>query len=224
MPKHNYKQVVLPRFQYTGYTVVCIAGGTSVTQKQVDYCKNKGWKAIAINDAYRLAPWADILYACDNKWWRWNPEALSFKGRKITHEQKKRWDKILRNKNVEDLPNPSLEIMISDGKSVFEEEPLGHSQTRIKHGSNSGFQALCIALLMGASRVILLGYDMKPKDGVSHWFGEHPEGKQCDTRYTDWLGEFPALKKFADMRGQEIINCSPYTDLKCFQMEDLYKL
>lgn len=224
MPKYNYKQFILPRYTYKGFTVVCIAGGTSLTQKQVDYCKEKGWKAIAVNNAYKLAPWADILYACDNKWWNWHNLVPEFKGLKITHEQQERWEKILRNEHVEDLPDPSLDIIVSDGKSVFEENPLGHSQARIKHGSNSGFQAICMALLMGASRIILLGYDMKPRNGVSHWFGEHPEGKQSDSRYADWLKEFPALRKFADMRGQVVINCSTYTDLKCFKIEDLYTL
>jgi len=32
---------------------------------------------LAINDAYRLAPWADWLYACDDRWWRFHHEAVA---------------------------------------------------------------------------------------------------------------------------------------------------
>lgn len=218
------KQVSLPCYAYKGYTVACIASGPSLTHQQVNMCKKKGVKVIAINDSYKLAPWADILYACDNKWWEWHNYVSEFKGRKITHEQLDRWEKIKEGEILSDMPNPSLEIMVSDGKSVYDDRPLGHSQSLIKHGGNSGFQAICMALLMGASRVVLLGYDMKPKNGVSHWFGEHPNGKQSDSRYVEWLKEFPDLKKFADSRNQQIINCTPDTNLKCFKMMDINSL
>jgi len=38
---------------------------------------------IAVNDAHRLAPFADALVANDLSWWKAHPEALDFQGRKF---------------------------------------------------------------------------------------------------------------------------------------------
>jgi len=52
-------------------TVVIIGGGPSLTMDQLEYVKGRA-KTIGINDAYLIAPWIDILYACDLKWWNWH--------------------------------------------------------------------------------------------------------------------------------------------------------
>jgi hypothetical protein len=68
---------------------VLVASGPSLTKEQVDHCKGKA-QAIAINDSYKLAPWAQHMYACDQQWWGWHeddPELLAFKGKKWTQDQ-----------------------------------------------------------------------------------------------------------------------------------------
>jgi len=46
--------------------VVAIFGaGPSLTQAQVEQTRG-ACQTIAVNLAYRLAPWADLLYACDS--------------------------------------------------------------------------------------------------------------------------------------------------------------
>jgi hypothetical protein len=37
---------------------------------------------VAVSDAFRIAPWAKALIACDGKWWRANFDALRFPGEK----------------------------------------------------------------------------------------------------------------------------------------------
>ena len=54
--------LVIPIFK--GCTVAIIAGGPSLTQNQVNMVE--GFPTIAVNDAYKLAPWANILYGCDH--------------------------------------------------------------------------------------------------------------------------------------------------------------
>ena len=51
---------------------------------------------------------------------------------------------------------------------------LGHD--RVHFGGNSGFQAINLAFLWGATRIILLGFDCKAVAGKDHWFGQHPQG------------------------------------------------
>ena len=50
--------------QWAGDTCCILATGPSLTPDQAEYAKGKA-RVIAVNDAWRLAPWADILYACD---------------------------------------------------------------------------------------------------------------------------------------------------------------
>lgn len=37
---------------------------------------------VAVSDAFRIAPWAKALVACDGKWWNSNPDARQFAGEK----------------------------------------------------------------------------------------------------------------------------------------------
>ena len=55
----------------------------------------------------------------------------------------------------------------------------------------------------------------------SHWFGEHPNGRQSDERYANWLKEFPALKEISEKKGIEVYNCSPDSALECFEKIDI---
>ena len=53
---------------WRGATVVCLGGGPSLTAADAAQCRGRA-RVIAINDAYRLVPWADLLYFCDYRWW-----------------------------------------------------------------------------------------------------------------------------------------------------------
>ncbi len=59
-----------------------LATGPSMSQAVADAVR--GLRVVVVNDAFRLAPWADALVAQDKAWWRENPEALKFSGRKFS--------------------------------------------------------------------------------------------------------------------------------------------
>jgi hypothetical protein len=65
-----------------GKTVAILASGTSMNQQVADATRD--CYRIAINDTYKLAPDADMLYAADPEWWLTHPEAFRFRGRKVT--------------------------------------------------------------------------------------------------------------------------------------------
>jgi hypothetical protein len=62
---------------------ICIASGPSLTQQDVDHCRSKG-KVYAVNNVHTLAPWADVLYACDQAWWDEHKSVPDFPGEKWT--------------------------------------------------------------------------------------------------------------------------------------------
>ena len=64
---------VIPK-RWPGDTVVCIATGPSVTVSQLAtiyraYLHDK-CRVIAVANSYIIAPWADMVYACDVEWWK----------------------------------------------------------------------------------------------------------------------------------------------------------
>jgi hypothetical protein len=159
---------------------------------------------IAINDAYRLAPWADVLYACDAAWWRWHKGVRSFAGPKYA----------LRGTHSEAHP-ADVTVLENTGESGLE-----RASTGLRHGRNSGYQAIGVAVHLGAARIVLLGYDMQAiKGSPSHWFGEHPSGARPPVG--TFLPFFPSLVAPLQKLGVTVINASRETALTCFPRRSL---
>jgi len=183
-----------------------IASGPSLTVEDVDAIRNQ--PTIAINDNYLLAPWADVLYACDVCWWDWHAdrqELKAFKGRKITQDKEA----------AEKYGVEYIRSIDADG--------LSRDPAYIHSGANSGIQAINLAYHLGARRIVLLGYDMQATDGKSHWFGEHPSGKGRPTWHR-WLWRYQLVAEDAGRMGLEIINATRETALTCFPRGPLSSL
>lgn len=171
---------------------VVIATGPSLTQEDVDAVQ--GLSVIAVSDAYRLAPWADCLHSSDARWWLANPKALQFRGHKTSLELVKGVTRF----------HPSTEIL---------EDRPGYLAT----GRNSGYQAINLAVHYGAQRILLLGFDMKKTNGRTHFFGSHPPSLERAHPYAVWWQHFAKLAKVLELRGVEVINCTPGSALTCFR-------
>lgn len=189
---------------------VLVASGPSLTQEQVDQCRGKA-VVIVINNNYKLAPWADHLYACDPSWWQWHeddPDLLAFKGKKWTQNQN--W------KEETERFKQKHHLTFIESKSEY---GLSESPNIIHQGSNSGYQAINLAYHLGAKRIILLGYDMQATDGKSHWHGDHPNG--IKSSYPAFVRHFNSMSAHAKELGLEIINCTAKTALTCFPRKKL---
>ena len=200
----------VPRI-WDGMICICIATGPSLNEFHVEYIKkarNLGInvRVIVVNNAFQLAPWADILYACDEKWWATYPDSLMFKGAKISV--------------TADRPG----VMRLD---QYRDSPLSEEPTALATGGNSGYQAINLAYLLGVKKIILLGYDAGPaKDGKRHYFGEHPEGLVVTQNhtYSAWINNFSKLAALLKQRGVTVINCSPNTAITAFDKMSIWKV
>lgn len=67
---------------WRGEIVVVIASGPSARDADLDLVRGKA-KTIVVNNSWRLAPWADVLFACDRKWWEEHRCVPEFKGVKL---------------------------------------------------------------------------------------------------------------------------------------------
>jgi hypothetical protein len=162
-----------------------LATGQSLTQDQAD-AVNGRCRVVAVSNAYKFAPWADALASCDASWWKNNPEAMEFAGRKFTTAPD--WQ----------------------GLSGLERVP------GVSSGTNSGLLGLMVAVKLGATRILLLGYDMQG----THFFGAHPAPLRNPNaaRFEVFQKQFSGYKP----RGVEIINCTPGSALRTYPMGDLH--
>lgn len=188
-------------------TVVCIGGGPSLTPADVDLCRGRA-KVIAVNDAYRLCPWADVLYAADYSWWRRHDGVPTFPGLKysIRPNAAKAWPQ----------PNPwGVTVLRNDGVDGLCRAPDG-----LRTGKNSGYQAINLAVHLGATRILLLGYDMQARGLQTHWFGDHTPGA-LPPPFSLFLKFFPTLVTPLRDLGVEVINCTRRTALQTFPRHPL---
>jgi hypothetical protein len=191
----------VPRL-WPGATVVCLGGGPSLTKQQVDLAAGRA-RALAINDAWRLAPWADVLYACDWRWWQTYDGVPGFAGLKVT----------LSNSRGHLDAWPDIRMVENTGTEGLEDAPTG-----LRTGRNGGYQAINLAVHLGARRVVLLGYDMKAApDGRTHWFGDHADWPTRTTIYeTVMRPHFAGLVAPLARRAVEVVNATPESALDAF--------
>lgn len=198
----------VPRL-WDGETAVLIAGGPSLTQAQCDHVRGTA-RVLAINDAYRLAPWCDALYFCDGKWWDWHkdrPEFAALTCIRATLDQRAA------------ETDRSLKWLRNTGRDGLEVEPTG-----LRTGRNSGYQAINLAVHLGARRIVLLGYDMKlGADGRDHWFGTHPQGRVMTPHHfaNIFLPAFATLAAPLAERGIEMVNATPGSALDVWPVKTL---
>lgn len=97
------------------------------------------------------------MYACDDAWWRARRGVPEFEGLKICG----------------DARTPQAYPQIRQARPDANRDRMLMAEAgRIGYGGNSGFQALNLALQFGATKVVLVGFDMQLADGV-HWHGRH---------------------------------------------------
>jgi hypothetical protein len=197
---------MIPR-DWVGLPAVVIASGPSLLPEDVDWCCGKA-KVIVVSNNWRLAPWADVMYAADKKWWDYHADTVEFSGEKwcgMDEAANAHGLKYLRVLNQKEAPKTN---------ESFSFNPAGVH----RGGGNSGFQAVNMALLRGASTVYLLGFDMQATGGRRHWFGDHP-GKlhQPSSDYAAWRNAMDTAASSLPA-GVEIINCTRQTALKAYRI------
>jgi hypothetical protein len=179
------------------------------------------WKVIAVQDAYKLLPYADVLYGCDSRWWRLHKNCDGFNGEKWTCHHKE-WT----NNKID--PDPELKVPLPDlvGLKVVEGrrgDDFSLDPSYIYYGSNSGFQALNLAILFGSKRIVLVGYDMRCVDGKSHFFGDHKskDFHQCsDQEYRNFARHYDIAARTLP-KDIHIVNATPGSALTCFPIMPL---
>ncbi len=74
---------------------------------------------------------------------------------------------------------------------------------------NAGAQAINLAYLAGARRLILVGFDMRAREGRNHWFGEHPPHVHRTSPYPQFVQAMHSMAADLDAAGVTVLNACP---------------
>jgi hypothetical protein len=189
----------IPETKWQGEDVFIIGGGNSL--KDFDWSLLEDECTVGCNSAFTLGE--KICKICifgDAKWFRkYQDELKNYKGVVFT--------------NAEQLRNTRLNWLWTMPRKA-----KGLGTTSLGWNSNTGASAINLALILGAQRVFLLGFDMHlSKEGKRHWHNK-TMGKTDKNVYEKFILAF--TKVAVDLKtvfpGKEVINVTDNSDLDVF--------
>jgi len=180
----------------TEKTFICAASGPSLLRSDCELVAASGLPVIAVNNTWQQFSNLYALCAGDLAWWVQHYDAVPAKDfRRITASK--------------------------SAKSRFPDlEYRRYCASR--ESFNSGAMAIEFAAEQGAETILLIGYDCSLKYG-QHWHGTHSQTLRNPSQHSidKWQSEF--LRTREKWPHVDIINCSRYTELKCYQLKNLEK-
>ena len=213
--------------------VVCLGSGASlvgkaglVTIELLRQTHAEGRvKVIAVNDSYLLAPWADVLYFADARWWKWQMDGIRRRwvGTAIswTAEQVSQAIKEFAGLKVTifatgmEVTDPEILMLRNAG-----EEGLSTDPCSLANGRNGGYQAVNIAILAGGNPIILVGYDGSSVEKLTHWFGDHPI-QTAEATVKGYVKHYRTMLPILKRVGVEVLNATPGSSIDAFPRLDL---
>ena len=222
---------VLPA--WLGETVVVVGCGPSLTRGQqlhVRAAHSLGiCRMIVVNDAYLWAPWADVHYAADSHWHRWHSEGIEKPLLGLRGEEVRiRWARFSGQKCT--IQNSGANVadeavhVIRNRDHPRHGTGLSVDPKVLVTGRNSGFQALNLATLAGARRVLLIGFDGGVRaGGPGHFHGDHPRLTPADVYPMQRAAMREALEPLREL-GVEVVNCTPGSQIDAFPMACLQEV
>ncbi len=200
--------------------MAAIGTGPSLSKRQVESARAKGFTLVGCNRVWEIVPDLALLYGCNGQFWDyyWNRGLSEYSCEKwTTHpEAAKRYGlNWIAEKNAKGLSSdPSL----------------------IHHGHGSGYSLVNLAYLKGAERIVLLGYDLKYANDYNghtqeigstprHYFGEYPSELQHWPKVQVKNGVHVELldlyRSIAKQGLVEILNATPDSAIDCFPRVDI---
>jgi hypothetical protein len=181
--------------------VFILGGGPGLNLVDID--KLKGRRVIAVNNAYQLAPWFDVMFFGDCRWYNWHKKGLrEFAGLKVTACE-----------GYGNGKNPELKAM----RRRNSPRGISSDRTILSWNLNSGACAINLAVHFGAKRIVLLGFDMRKINGSCNWHEDHETSNRPNHNpYARFLVPFPDIARDLKNMGIECVNATPDSALTHF--------
>lgn len=184
--------------------IFIIGGGPSINETNLDLIKDKF--VLGTNSAFKLGTWVDICFFVDARFHKWNQEELDkWPNRIIT--------------TCEEFKNHSK---IEYYKAFDKAGLCKHSDkiARPNKGKNVGSSSIDLAIKLGGKRIILIGFDMKMKNGRHNYHNDHNHTPRDDV-YNNFFRHFNGIVEELPDFGAEVINATPDSALKVFPKKSL---
>ena len=184
-------------------TAFILGGGPSLREFNAECLRSE--KVMVLNSSYLLAPWAEVLFFMDTLWSEKHVDLI------------KKWPGLvvttaLGAKRV--LPTIIKRVQ------VHLEPNFLHNPKWIRTGCSSGHAGIGLAIAMGATTVVLLGYDMRFVEGRTHHHDEHTMSDEKLFART-FIPAFKGWDDQAKKAGVRILNATPDSALDEFEKIDL---
>jgi hypothetical protein len=188
--------------------VAIIGGGPSLAR--FDFSRLQGrFTVLAVNASIFDLPWADAGFSIDRRaariWW---PRLITEVHMPLVFAVPDPW-----LVNFAGAPTPNMTFIRRVQSLAFSEHPA-----QIAAGGTSGFGALNYAVLKGAQKIVLLGFDYGPRAGVWHHNQQHyafPH-RQNGGDWAQWARNFDGVAPGLKARGIEVLNASPASAITAF--------
>ncbi len=181
---------------------VCTIVASGPSAASVDLVQAVGQtKFVVVNSSWKLAPWADYLFAADYKWWQGYEQKLEvFQGWKVTTDRR-----------AADTKEWSLLRLVAK----LADDRIQTTGSVVGWGGNSGFQALNMVVLFGCKRIILVGYDATIKHGL-HWHEAYSSAADNPTpnKTLRWQRSIDGAAAPLAQIGVSVVNCSGVSRLR----------
>jgi len=196
----------VPLPEWPGGDAYVIGGGASLTGFR--WQRLQGRNTIGCNSAFKLgAQICSLCFFSDEEFFnRYEDELAAYAGRVVTH--------------CESISFAHPWVLRAPRRYA------GLHKDGIGFGGNSGCSAINLALLLGARRVFLLGFDCQrnPSTGRTHWHDD-PVGGSSGTPdlYQKFIEGFQDVARSLQQvfPGTKVYNCSPTSVLTCFPKANL---
>ena len=192
--------------KYPDKPAILFATRPSLTEEVVETIRPYKDKFVMFgcNNAYDIVDYLDEHYACDNNWW--TEYGTTFREKFPTLSS---WSQ---------APESILEpFNVTHVKGAHKQE-LSTNNNLIHFGSNSGFQLLNLAFLLGCRKFLLVGYNMQNVGGKKHFFGNHPGRLDKNSPYPQFVRAYSQIQENIK---ELIVNCTPDSALTMFRQGDL---
>lgn len=193
----------IPR-EWAGERCFVLCNGESIRTQRKQIPKLQG-RIIAIKEAVRLRPNADVLFVAAEKTVDIVPDLLRiFTGQYV----------IARNKVPASYPSSVKRVCRTKDHSQLCDRP--------DHvcGYDCGTSAINIAYHFGATEIVLLGMDMRGDRWCNGEFA-HPMPHIPADHHARHQSVLPAIAADARRKGIRIVNCSPTSAVTCFEKQPL---
>lgn len=196
------------RQQFASNTVVLLGGGKSLTGYDFNALNRDGVSVMAVKGSIFDLPWAACGFGLDK------PRFIEWRERLATEVKMPVFWAVGSLTDQELQPKPDCVTFIKRDSGVG----LSHDVELNYGGGSSGFGALGLAYALGATRIVLAGYDYSGGGVQVHHNDAHyiRARNHDEVNWQVWAKAFGEVAPLLMLRGVHVVNANPVSGISAF--------